>query len=63
MDTERVRGACDPAASADLAVLLITVSKGVGRFWMEHVFGGGSTSGLAVQLSTVSKGVVGWHGC
>ena len=25
VDTERVRGACDPAASADLAVLLITV--------------------------------------
>ena len=30
VDAERVRAACDPAASADLAVLLITVSRKMG---------------------------------
>jgi hypothetical protein len=33
LDVERLRAACDPQASADLAVLLITVSQWGPRLW------------------------------
>lgn len=33
LDVERLRAACDPQASADLAVLLITVSQQGPRVW------------------------------
>lgn len=37
LDIERIKQACDPAASADLAVLLVTVRNKISKFSPFHL--------------------------
>jgi len=58
VDVERVRTACDPAASADLAVVLITVSNRQADVW--HCLSIGSKS--CVQAAPAERPLT-WRLC